>query len=509
MSKNRENLSDEDLRKKMNYDQFIQEYKPTPFYKSKKFYLTLVALGAIFIGGYILLYEESGPGASGKQPLAAFIHPPLQGVDVLDSIYEIDPASDTVIGYLNGSSIHIPAQAFLDKQGKTVKGIVQLHYREFHDAVDFFLSGIPMTYDSAGKIFCFKSAGMLDISAFQYENQVFTNPAAPITVKLSSDVTEGRFNIYYLDTAQKKWEYINQDFVRPLMGDGQPAEAFSPFKTPIKASGIQPKFAIVFDKKQFPELATYDGVSFEVTADEKYYDPKLAMKEWDQVKLARHPDGIHYLVTFMNPGEEHVFKVQPVFSGVDYTRAMLLYDGKMKNYESMLAKNKEIADQKKRKLDSADASRNKKMRSVNSGMKTDMRFDADKETTSSLIFRLFTISRFGIWNSDCPKSLPQGKIISARFMDAKANPLEFDHVYLVEKGRKLMYSYYPDQFDKFSYNPASTNLLWAVTKDGKLAVFGPEEFEKIKADKDSSNFTMKLLERKISSVFEVKVLLGI
>jgi hypothetical protein len=510
MNRNRKELSDEDLRKKMDFDRFIQDYKPAPFYRNWKFYTTLVAVTLLVSGAYFLSKEEAEIAASGKHTVTpSFINPPLPGIDIPDTIYELNPLSDTILYYASGSSLHIPARAFLTDKGVVAKGRVMLHYRELHDVADFFVSGIPMTYDSAGRNFHFESAGMLDIGAFQNGELVYANPDAPITVELASDVKESLFNIYYLDTAEKKWNYVKADRMRKGDTEAPAHDRSSRFKAPVKAAPAQPRFDIAFDKKLFPELTVYEGVSFQVCADEKNYDRKLAMKEWDQVKIERHTDGIHYLVTFSNPGEEHVFKVEPVFTGTDYERAKGLYDEKIKSYETALAKGKSIADAKKLKMDSIYKVQYDNMQTANDQARMVKRFGSEKDATVNLIFRQFTISRFGIWNSDCPQSLPQGKMIIARFMDDKKNKFDFDHVYLVEKGRKVMYSYYPDRFNKFSYNPESQNLLWAVTKDNKLAVFGSEEFEKIKKDRDSSDFKMNVFARKISSVLEVKKALGI
>lgn len=45
--------------------------------------------------------------------------------------------------------------------------MVKITYREFADPIDFFVSGIPMEYDSAGRKYNFESSGMCEINAYK------------------------------------------------------------------------------------------------------------------------------------------------------------------------------------------------------------------------------------------------------------------------------------------------------------------------------------------------------
>ncbi len=484
MNKNRENLSDDDLREKMNFEKFMNEYKPVSFYKTWKFY-AMAGLAALMISGTFLIYNaDNDPVRNfGNSREETFINPPLQGVNVAYAVFELNAISDTILNYPNGSVLHVPSNAFLDQKGNPVKGKVELSYREFHDAADFFVSGIPMTYDSAGNRYHFESAGMFEIKAFKNGEALLANGNEQINIQMASDMNGSRFNIYFLDTAARRWEYMKEDVVLNAfqgitenergIGPGV-SSVVPPFAAPQKANSNNPRFDVAFDKKQFPELVVYGGVSFEVSKDEQNYDPKLAMTDWDNVKIERCPDGVHYLVTFSNRTESHPFKVLPVFAGTDYANALNLYNAKMKACE--------------------------KERSANKKMQT---------SRGSSVRREFEVNRFGIWNSDCPSSLPKGKIIVAKFMDEQKNKLDLSHVYLVEKGKKAMFTYLPQTYKTFTYNPVSQNVVWGVTKENQLAIFNVDDFAKIKPDKDTSEFSMHITEMKITSVGEVRKLLGI
>src|SRR5690606_29139780 len=102
----------------------------------------------------------------------------------------------------NGSKYTVPANALTDETGKVVEGDVTIHYREMHDYVDFFVSGIPMTYDSAGKQYQFESAGMVEIFAEMEGKRLNISPENPIKVELVTELSRSRdtevpkYNIY-------------------------------------------------------------------------------------------------------------------------------------------------------------------------------------------------------------------------------------------------------------------------------------------------------------------------
>jgi hypothetical protein len=485
MNNDKEKLSDDDLRKKMDFDRFLSEYKSVPVYKSKKFYGTILVAAVLIVVTWFLWREEVETPSSNK-PSAdkKFIHPPIEDVNIADSIFVLNGSIDTVLNYSNSTNLHVPSFAFLDQKGNVIKGEVSLHFRELHDVADFFVSGIPMSYDSAGAQLYLDCAGMFEIDAFRNGEMLYLNPEQPIKVQMSSVRKENSCNIYYLDTLVKKWKYMSNVIFGPSVTQLSPPLDLLKIRPPVKASSDLPRFDIAFDKTLFPELMIYDGVSFQLGADERYYDPKLAMKEWDHIKVERMVDGIHYIITFINPGDVHSFRVQPVFSGADYSRARSLYEEKTKARSIGGSPKNLISQDRKGRKDSIS-------------------------TKDHFIIHQFIVSRFGIWSLDCPKPLPNGKKIAARFVDLHKRSLELERVYLAEQGKNVMFTFSPDHFQEFCYNPDSKNILWALTKENSLVILNPNEFENIRKDKDSACLTLKPIEEKISSVAQFRKLLGL
>ena len=158
----------------------------------------------------------------------------------------------------------------------------------FHDQIDCLFSGIPMNYDSAGIIRPFESAGMFEVLAFEDDSiPVYLKDGKTLNVNLFSNNDENKFNVYYLDTVAKKWLYNDHEtrnHKEDLDNLSKEKEAFlakhnllDPAKliTPRKANPVFNNFMIDYDKEEFPELAVYDGVKFEVNAKDPNYTSRF------------------------------------------------------------------------------------------------------------------------------------------------------------------------------------------------------------------------------------------
>ena len=134
--------------------------------------------------------------------------------------YTISANEGGIYEYESGSKLIVPAAAFETNGGDVVDGNIDIYYREMHDFVDFFLSGIPMTYDSAGVTYSLESAGMIEIYAEQDGQRIRMRPGKTIDVELISEINgedlniPPQYNIYRLDTAAREWVYQNVDQIQ-------------------------------------------------------------------------------------------------------------------------------------------------------------------------------------------------------------------------------------------------------------------------------------------------------
>ena len=102
---------------------------------------------------------------------------PIEGTSEKPTIFNVSAEEAQVIDLGNGGSLEFPANAFVDQDGKPVKGKVDVEWQEFHTLGDILPAGIPMKYDSAGVAHDLVSGGMFTIHASQKGESVEIAPA--------------------------------------------------------------------------------------------------------------------------------------------------------------------------------------------------------------------------------------------------------------------------------------------------------------------------------------------
>ena len=105
----------------------------------------------------------------------------------------------------NGTHVAIPENAFVDEKGKTVKGNIELKFREFHTAESILMSGIPMQMlDERNKYM--ESLGMMELRAFKNGKELSLKKGKSINVDLASTEAPNKdFNLYLLE-GDKQWK---------------------------------------------------------------------------------------------------------------------------------------------------------------------------------------------------------------------------------------------------------------------------------------------------------------
>jgi hypothetical protein len=520
IKRNREPLTDADISKGQDFDSFLKSYNASrvPFYKTGMFYMSVVAVGVVIaVGSYFALNNTETPAGP-----TAFVQPALNGINVADTVFKVDGAEGGNFIYNSGSLVQIPEGGFLDSAGNPVKGNVEIHYREFHNTADIFLAGIPMTYDSAGTKYHFESAGMLEITAFQNGKPLKANPAAPVRIAMASNSEEPKFNVYYLDTVKKNWDFVAKDkavnvgFMTDTTKKEDPKLKTASLIPPVeikKADPLKHSFVIDFEPAEFPELASYTGVRFQVNEAKTPYDKEDKKIKWEDVNILRNKDGISYTVTFTHGPKTSTYVTDVVVDAKDFAAAKKIYDAKYAAYQKTLQaiNDKNATDEKslEANLLNADAKRifgnEEAMRAALAKRKL-ANMNEEKE---DMVVREFVIRDFGIWNSDCPSSLPDGPPMLVKLIDSRTKkPMVVNHVVLVEKGKNAIFTYYANDLVHFQFNKNAENLLWAVTQDGKLAVCSNDDLQLI-AGKSEANLTMTVSADDLKTPEQARLALGL
>ncbi|MBA4241187.1 MAG: hypothetical protein C0448_10690 [Sphingobacteriaceae bacterium] len=491
----------------------------------------------------------------------AFIAPPISKLNVPYTSYKVKTEHGATIKHKSNSKIIIPKKAFVDKQGQDIVGEVEIKYREFHNQADIIASGIPMTYDSAGVQSHFESAGMIDIKGYQNGEPVFINPKKQITVEFSSEHTADRYNMYELDTVAKNWTYLSRDNSlknKKQSISSQPAKQKEIEKTdspkavelqkqidaippkieaekitytqkvnqlpkhtepnkPTKAIAGRPQFQLEVNYKEFPELQAFKNAVFEVGTENKNYNSKLADITWGSAEVSEGPQkGKNYLLTLKLRERVEKLIVYPALTGADYDKALKSYESKFADYKNLAAKRE--ADEKRLKEEfeakqTALFEERKKLKEeqVQANIKywKEQQAKLDEEYSSidnqEKVVRIFNISRFSIYNSDCPKSLPNdAKINPIYVLDNGSSRINPSSVYLISHSRNLVYNL---PYGQLPYNTNEKYSLCILAK-GKLYLCNKETFSAITSAKQNK-IPLIELDANVNDAADLKKAIGI
>jgi len=450
-----------------------------------------------------LTEREQGDNADIK-----FIDPPLQGADIIPDNYTIDALNGGVFEYWTGTKISIPDSAIVDENGTLVTGEVIISYREFHDPVDFFFSGIPMDYDSAGVNYIFKSAGMMEILAYKNDNQVFLKPDEEIDVEMASYHDGTEYNLYELDTNKKNWVFKGKDRIhRPekdyvympedndIAGLSDKLEVIEREVSVIKKNKpVKPRIAdrskwsikIIVDPEEFPEIAVYKNTLFEITEDNIDFDPSASGILWENVELMKTGEN-EYVVRFSKYKRSVEYRVQPVFDKDNYDSAKRIYDSQYAKYIKALSDRREnekllseICINERRKLVKDQVILNNERRAKLLKRRINREEKQRRENLiafkTNKIYRLFSIEGFGVHNCDEPEpaifcnTITVDKLIFIKTFNDQGQELNLKTIYFVEKGVNRLNIVDGSQFSNKCFDPDRNYIVWSITKNNKFAL---------------------------------------
>ena len=122
---------------------------------------------------------------------------------------------------------------------------------------------------------------------------------------------------------------------------------------------------------------------------------------------------------------------------------------------------------------------------------------------ANIISRVFTISNFGIYNSDCPR--PGGTILmNPKYIDG-SSPLTPHIVYLIETDRNIVYNLSNGASMRINNN---TKYTMCLLSGGGVYTVSKEDFESAVASKELNFKTTKLGEE-ITDLYSLKKAIGI
>ena len=578
---NPKRLSKEEMAKHKDFDALLEKYHSTPkhqiqpIYRRMTFWVAAVAVAATL--ALLLVYVGSFNQVSYEQRMAdhfrglEYVNPPLDNIKKTFASYKVDVNQGGVFEYPSGSKLIVPVAAFTDNSGTPVAGEVTIKYREMHDFVDFFMSGIPMTYDSAGVQYTLESAGMIEIFAEQNGKRVNMAPGKSIDVELVSNVNMSPslnvppgYNIYRLDEEKRNWVYqtidkmeLLEDRLAQMSTDvdssAGPADEFNAMlqtiqineenemarleatlpkaKKPIKPSLADPEeyvFDLDFNDLKNPnatgELATaqaelaemyrqYERMLWQLSPNEATTTNQLqAFGNVTNISINKLNNNT-YELTLEKEGQSLTVEVNPVFSGSDYEKAMSDFNRDFARWEQQIAQREAaLKDQKEAIRQKFEEERRMLKREYEeriAAMKdAGLHHAATQEMIKRKVVNRFAASGFGVWNCDRPLP-PYILALNASFKDESGHSYKNKTAYLVDKSRNTVYQFLAEDGARINFDINSQNIIWLVTDDNKIAVIRPEDFKGIKKEEGimEHEFVMQKVDKEIKDEKDIREIL--
>lgn len=395
-------LSSEEIDKKKDFNAFHKKFQAqSKSFHQQSWFWKSTGLASIIIAS-LLFFNSSDKSdsnnATDNKPFETvnnkpFINPPFKDLRVRADAFKVDANKGGTFKSRFGSILKIPAFAFLRKDGKTIKDqTVEIRFTEYKDVADQIISGIPMTYDSAGTKYMFSSAGMVEIRGFIGDSSVNLNSQKPIQIEMQSAHSGTEYNFYCLNEKDKGWEYLGKDSVVDhseeafkkqiqekypeiqkkdiqisenqleaqlqnipeykkrkkrkvqIVNDLKQLTAITPIR-PIKANKEKEKFSLDILKKENPELVSYKDVQFELAFGESI-NPKHTNQNWNNVDIKKGENN-EVLITFskLNSNQKIQYKAIPVLDGKAFENAHKAYLANVNNVNKKRSELKTVTQQ--------------------------------------------------------------------------------------------------------------------------------------------------------------------
>lgn len=449
-----------------------------------------------------------------------FVKPPIAEADIPFSAFSVDASKGDTIIYKSGTVILFPKDAFVDKNGKIVKGQVDIKYREFHNPVDQFLSGIPMGYDSAGVSYTLESAGMCDIQAYKSGEAVFVNKKNKPEINISTNNVDVAQNLYYLDTTTKQWvnrgksEIIEIGKKAVSLNTPNPTEITSTnsvnIEKPVKPMILDneiPIIKVTIDTSSFEELKAYNNLRFQLDKTEKNFKPEDSYITWENIELKKDKQLGVYKIQFSKSSDGYnksvEYKVQPVLDEKDYASALVEYDKKLIEYERKIKEREMISKENKdaymrqtildKKIDEENENtarlnkiiqiKNAEQDSINKKIEEQNKL-INSANLNNYVVRNFEIDGFGIWNCDRPISTECFEV-EPKYINVEGAEIKLFSASMIMKDINSIYAINTNKIRI----PINKDCMLLAVVDGCLAYITYDEIKSYKVNADTKTQT--------------------
>ncbi|PHI21193.1 hypothetical protein CEQ90_04005 [Lewinellaceae bacterium SD302] len=308
-----------------------------------------------------------------------FVDPPATA-NVPDLVAEVivDPEQAQNVALEDGQLVLSSSALFRDR-GKSIGKPVQVHYRQLDEIADYFLSGLPLSYDENGQKEQLDAAVVLDVYATAAGEPVKIAEGESVAVELNTTINNdgSDYRLYQLDTVTRRWidagplsgsniaqaeewpadlpavqayRQAEADFNRQIAAAEQarPSNNLPQRPTPPQREiGNNPTLELDFLKQV--ALASGSNVSagdledinddgiWELLPETGNVDLRAFNVEWESVRLISMPSG-KYELTLINPQRQERLIVRPILlDDGNFQEAQRRFEAELAAYETAVA----------------------------------------------------------------------------------------------------------------------------------------------------------------------------
>jgi hypothetical protein len=486
--------------------------------------LKKISLGLLGLG---LLAACNGPKSSNALVSKKLeIKSPIPELDIKFEEFELDNSKDQVLKTKRGSQIRIPAGAIVDKAGKSA-GTVKIKYREFHDAVDIFLSGIPMDYNAQGTKRNMQTAGMFELKAEKSGEELQVANGKTIGVRMASYEPGTDYSVFYLDQKGKGWEFLDYNSQVEVNGEKEKLKKSIEGKGPSMPFPLDDKY-FAFDYWAILD-AMFNDDYYKIKDNEK--NPAIAAKA-KKYGLMWLSTRCNEIITFKGVHQPAALMVWKRISGNPFPAWMkdenrdyntLTHKGGniyelsvednagSKTYKATIECIMPISALFKFAPEYWEKNYKDAMAKVEAEMER-LKMEAD-------VFRSFEVSGFGIYNYDKLMKEDEAVKIIANFMPDESikkgnETYDMDMVYYVPGDNKTLIKFPKADWGKVNLVPGNKGRFITVLPGAALGVYAAEkymalDFEALrKKDNPTVDFVLLKTMDKASSADDIRKVLN-
>ncbi len=453
----------------------------------KKMKWNVAILCLLFAGLFACVSTSDVPLKLGE------VKPPIPELAKAYTEFEIDLSQKNELTLPSGTKITVDEASLVDAEGNTVRGKATLLYREYHDAVDVLLSGIPMDFKVRGSNRIMQTAGMFDIQCVQDGKPVFIKEGEGVQVDFASFEEGTDYNFFSLKE-EEGWQFV--DYVKPELNTArlETEKEVARLNKKLKAKKTKKFFVFNFDAVLDIKYNN-DWAQIEKNKNNSSLKRKVAAYD-----VALYNNSIYNTIQFKGnyyPAEMMIWKKRTknipswvrkydkdmeldikVINGNLYKLTATTKDGKSFTTKiEAVAPLKYMFQYSPEKWKKNFAKVMKEVSAKEEKLRIELEKEMQKLELQARVIRSFKISGFGIFNYDkLMKEEDNIDIIASFKMD---NVKDIDMVFCFPEDNKTLIKYPQKDWDEVVLMPGKGVRFLAILPDKTIGLYTAEDYKNL------------------------------